>query len=110
MLSRLNNVVKCSGLETKGFFLWLSMRLSRRLGALASDKLVVLARGDVQELLGFNAGQSVLLHEYVRRIPNTVLTQCLSCFPRNALSGEKHRSEEHTSELQSLRHLVCRLL
>src|SRR5438045_6712078 len=25
-------------------------------------------------------------------------------------SGEKRRSEEHTSELQSLRHLVCRLL
>src|SRR5436853_4208317 len=24
--------------------------------------------------------------------------------------GRKHRSEEHTSELQSLRHLVCRLL
>src|ERR1039458_3355438 len=25
-------------------------------------------------------------------------------------SGPAHRSEEHTSELQSLRHLVCRLL
>src|SRR5258705_5801704 len=25
-------------------------------------------------------------------------------------SHESHRSEEHTSELQSLRHLVCRLL
>src|SRR5205814_5295754 len=25
-------------------------------------------------------------------------------------SGLPHRSEEHTSELQSLRHLVCRLL
>src|ERR1039458_6852472 len=24
--------------------------------------------------------------------------------------GRRHRSEEHTSELQSLRHLVCRLL
>src|ERR1035441_7677133 len=24
--------------------------------------------------------------------------------------GARHRSEEHTSELQSLRHLVCRLL
>src|SRR5947199_1488331 len=24
--------------------------------------------------------------------------------------GQLHRSEEHTSELQSLRHLVCRLL
>src|ERR1035441_2075641 len=26
------------------------------------------------------------------------------------LRGAKYRSEEHTSELQSLRHLVCRLL
>src|SRR5205814_10670622 len=26
------------------------------------------------------------------------------------LAGEPQRSEEHTSELQSLRHLVCRLL
>src|SRR5262247_1795930 len=26
------------------------------------------------------------------------------------LPGERGRSEEHTSELQSLRHLVCRLL
>src|SRR5262245_62688015 len=35
------------------------------------------------------------------------------CFPRRvpALPGRAHpRSEEHTSELQSLRHLVCRLL
>src|SRR5947199_3926048 len=27
-----------------------------------------------------------------------------------ALVEDRHRSEEHTSELQSLRHLVCRLL
>src|ERR1039458_4315168 len=27
-----------------------------------------------------------------------------------AACGSSHRSEEHTSELQSLRHLVCRLL
>src|ERR1035438_10832721 len=27
-----------------------------------------------------------------------------------AESGKRYRSEEHTSELQSLRHLVCRLL
>src|SRR5262245_5200397 len=27
-----------------------------------------------------------------------------------AAGGENNRSEEHTSELQSLRHLVCRLL
>src|SRR5437899_7384992 len=33
-------------------------------------------------------------------------------FERNDILGalQAHRSEEHTSELQSLRHLVCRLL
>src|SRR5262245_62942254 len=30
--------------------------------------------------------------------------------PKRAHVVEAHRSEEHTSELQSLRHLVCRLL
>src|SRR5690625_7964171 len=30
--------------------------------------------------------------------------------PANALSASKRRSEEHTSELQSRGHLVCRLL
>src|SRR5947199_7673872 len=29
---------------------------------------------------------------------------------RPPITGNPHRSEEHTSELQSLRHLVCRLL
>src|SRR5262245_19248023 len=33
--------------------------------------------------------------------------RCLSAFWGEA---DKQRSEEHTSELQSLRHLVCRLL
>src|SRR5258705_9704689 len=34
------------------------------------------------------------------------------CFFRKAIGqhGKSKRSEEHTSELQSLRHLVCRLL
>src|SRR5262245_4890064 len=34
------------------------------------------------------------------------------CHPAliKALEEQAHRSEEHTSELQSLRHLVCRLL
>src|SRR5262245_65091088 len=37
----------------------------------------------------------------------------MSIFARstaNITAGEHARSEEHTSELQSLRHLVCRLL
>src|SRR5258705_5586514 len=36
--------------------------------------------------------------------------QRISEDPRKAAQGRPGRSEEHTSELQSLRHLVCRLL
>src|SRR5438045_4853744 len=36
---------------------------------------------------------------------------CCSCSPKfSSTSRRVSRSEEHTSELQSLRHLVCRLL
>src|SRR5947199_2588003 len=31
-------------------------------------------------------------------------------YPATSHNSSDHRSEEHTSELQSLRHLVCRLL
>src|SRR5215813_14889552 len=34
----------------------------------------------------------------------------LQCRPGRGDHGAKHRSEEHTSELQSRPHLVCRLL
>src|SRR5437899_6677851 len=50
--------------------------------------------------------------------PYTTLFRSRAAWPRPphwprrvaALSGRRSRSEEHTSELQSLRHLVCRLL
>src|SRR5437899_4500085 len=59
---------------------------------------------------------------------NSSTSSCVSQFTKNDMAGEKvncgppfnamncspsssnSRSEEHTSELQSLRHLVCRLL
>src|ERR1035438_3262729 len=37
-------------------------------------------------------------------------SQALRCNVARTLTGESFRSEEHTSELQSLMHLVCRLL
>src|SRR5258705_1064546 len=43
------------------------------------------------------------------RIPYPKLLQ-LSAQARRVLTERANRSEEHTSELQSLRHLVCRLL
>src|SRR5205814_8581075 len=41
--------------------------------------------------------------------PRNSATACTPC-PAAGAGGTSARSEEHTSELQSLRHLVCRLL
>src|SRR5258705_7129744 len=43
------------------------------------------------------------------RITHEALSRSLGRPPRIGVAG-LNRSEEHTSELQSLRHLVCRLL
>src|SRR5258708_8655511 len=42
-------------------------------------------------------------------LPGTVRAAAVPC-PRPAWRRPRHRSEEHTSELQSPDHLVCRLL
>src|SRR5471030_3450314 len=48
--------------------------------------------------------------------PYTTLFRSWCCrmgsrgYDRSANQARRYRSEEHTSELQSLRHLVCRLL
>src|SRR5262245_64567539 len=44
-------------------------------------------------------GSRRIQHQFGTRVTN-----------RKAKNGTRFRSEEHTSELQSLRHLVCRLL
>src|SRR5205814_9382787 len=46
-----------------------------------------------------------LLHIEITSEPTVLNTTLLKI-----LEHTQHRSEEHTSELQSLRHLVCRLL
>src|SRR2546425_5818619 len=50
-----------------------------------------------------------------RALPSTSLTTWISCIGKvspstNGWVGGLRRSEEHTSELQSLAYLVCRLL
>src|ERR1035438_4840319 len=47
-------------------------------------------------------------HEWCRVSPQN--PSCQRCGSVPDESGNVRRSEEHTSELQSLRHLVCRLL
>src|SRR5258705_7273779 len=43
-------------------------------------------------------------------IPSVLLVNAAKVPADTLQEFEEHRSEEHTSELQSLRHLVCRLL
>src|SRR3989449_4341502 len=42
--------------------------------------------------------------------PPLTMGWCLDCHRRQNATAGAHRSEEHTSELQSRLHLVCRLL
>src|SRR5258708_10863428 len=49
----------------------------------------------------FNAGLVKIVRRLVKQKQVRILDECL---------GEEQRSEEHTSELQSPDHLVCRLL
>src|SRR5947199_5378990 len=47
---------------------------------------------------------------YLGRDPRPLPAHRLQPRPPSRAHAQWHRSEEHTSELQSLRHLVCRLL
>src|ERR1035441_8260990 len=54
-------------------------------------------------------GEAYLLHEFVLMPDHFHLLMTPMIALERAVQNE-FRSEEHTSELQSLRHLVCRLL
>src|ERR1039458_1019111 len=79
-----------------------------------------LAPGDGKTCTPCSSGQHPEFSAYLLRHhqdqprprPVAVGTECHVDDRRASLlrSGQEIRSEEHTSELQSLRHLVCRLL
>src|SRR5258705_9965057 len=54
------------------------------------------------------------LHDLRISVTDRCNFRCIYCMPRDVFGPDyaflAKRSEEHTSELQSLRHLVCRLL
>src|SRR5690554_7458989 len=50
------------------------------------------------------------LYLAARNVPHVGITEASSIDPVSLIAFEKVRSEEHTSELQSRPHLVCRLL
>src|ERR1035441_2266881 len=70
---------------------------------------------DIQKNSEFGSARNSLLFlpgSYNVEVPVGYYTQVLGlgALPDSvSITGGLHRSEEHTSELQSLRHLVCRL-
>src|SRR5690349_23305480 len=99
--------------EIPGWFRWVDQQLFRSILADQADG----APGDVVELGTYLGKSAVLIGEYVRPTERFV---AVDLFGRTDLLGDhtdanrrevdKSRSEEHTSELQSRRDLVCRLL
>src|SRR5205814_5538957 len=67
----------------------------------------ILGFGPIQPLLNDDSVTEVMVNGpfrvYVERKGKLQLSDV-------TFQSDEHRSEEHTSELQSLRHLVCRLL
>src|SRR2546425_3478642 len=87
--------------------------------ALAAFTLLMLLRQVAQQfgnLVGKGLPWSVILEVFLLSVPfiiamtlpMAVLVAVLYAFSQ--LAGDHERSEEHTSELQSLAYLVCRLL
>src|SRR5690625_5615967 len=60
-------------------------------------------------ILGRKTGCGHIIHKQLYREPCR-LSQPQRRYQRERITGHSQRSEEHTSELQSRGHLVCRLL
>src|SRR5690625_7033136 len=82
---------------------------------LIQDYVVVEGAEDACEVISWAKDQAkgriiavyLMAYPKVSREPSVAqLSRVYGDYPE----GEKHRSEEHTSELQSRGHLVCRLL
>src|SRR5690554_7345541 len=69
----------------------------------------VLAHPDTATDAAFQRVESVVAHEYFHNWSGNRVT-CRDWFQLSLKEGFTVRSEEHTSELQSRPHLVCRLL
>src|SRR5690625_6834687 len=85
------------------------MLLPQRLVALSWRWSVLLptvsARGGLRE-----PGAGILIAQRLAQILHGLLGLALDVRGNGDLDGHQQRSEEHTSELQSRGHLVCRLL
>src|SRR5258706_10134443 len=58
----------------------------------------------------FRSLLTLAISSFIERIPRSGVTHTMMLIRATSVIGVKSRSEEHTSELQSLTNLVCRLL
>src|ERR1035441_6342481 len=83
--------------------------VTRATNSFSKGEIVSLGSGEGSMRMPFEkSGQVFQMSETARRrrrTPHHLANRLLHWF-----NAGLHRSEEHTSELQSLRHLVCRLL
>src|SRR5690554_7438933 len=76
---------------------------------------LIVPNGYAQNLLSVEWQKNVCTNDYISHVysvcnDNDGNTYTLGSFSNEANSLGENRSEEHTSELQSRPHLVCRLL
>src|SRR5437899_8131342 len=81
--------------------------LGKRADRASDETLCPDSQARVRSPIGYPARAAI--HGSVPRIAGIHLALAAPV-PRQCWKQRKQRSEEHTSELQSLRHLVCRLL
>src|SRR2546425_3129686 len=80
-----------------------------RLGVAVTDNLAALA-DRAQVLIEFTSPDATLMHLAIMAASRKAMVIGTTGFSAEQLAGLRERSEEHTSELQSLAYLVCRLL
>src|SRR5690625_5848103 len=66
--------------------------------------------GELTVLYVGNVSEYYRMHELFTAVTSTEGVRLIFCTPAEAWEAVGRRSEEHTSELQSRGHLVCRLL
>src|SRR5262245_64133746 len=92
--------------------LWITIRQTAQQGCIDNGEDRSVCANAERECEHGSESKAGVLHQHTNRVaqirPEIVHgASCCECL----LSGHRFiRSEEHTSELQSLRHLVCRLL
>src|ERR1035441_9888863 len=91
--------------DEKGVIQIFNVGAERMLGYAAADVVNKIPPADISDPLEVIARAVALSAELA-----TTITPGFQALVFKASRGIEDRSEEHTSELQSLRHLVCRLL